>query len=92
MNTDDLTAGWRARLLASELITMATVTAAVKQARTNTGFRSAKSGVMMLMLSVLFASKTKAKPSKAKNAVGPGGSARLGSSPPARPRISCRIW
>ena len=59
---EDLIAGWRATLLASELITMATVTAAAKQARTKTGFRSAKSGVMMPMLSLLFANKTKAKP------------------------------
>jgi hypothetical protein len=59
---EDLIAGWRARLLANELITMATATAAAKQAGTKTGFRSAKSGVMMPMLSLLFANKTKAKP------------------------------
>jgi hypothetical protein len=48
--------------LASEPIRIAAVTAAARQIRTNTGFKSAKSGVMMLTLSPLLAKRTKAKP------------------------------
>jgi hypothetical protein len=44
--------------LASEAIKIAVVTAAAKQVRTNIGFKSAKSGVMMLTLSLLLANNT----------------------------------